>query len=95
MNKPVKRRLHIRFVKRFGILFGQILSLYEAKSLGNYLAQIFSFIEGQYLAKRKIQIVKRNWMCRRRARNIPTMSNFDILFMEEIFFSQYLHYNFF
>ena len=32
---------------------GQILSLCEAKSLGKYLAQIFSFIKGQYLAKSK------------------------------------------
>ena len=38
--------------------FAQILSLYEAKSLGKYLAQIFSFIKGQYLAQIKIQIVK-------------------------------------
>ena len=37
---------------------GQILSLYEAKSLGTYLTQIFSFIKGQYLAQIKIQILK-------------------------------------
>ena len=37
---------------------GQILSLFEAKSLGKYLTQIFSFINGQYLAQIKIQIVK-------------------------------------
>ena len=37
---------------------GQILSLYGVKSLGKYLAQIFSFIKGQYLAQVKIQIVK-------------------------------------
>ena len=36
---------------------GQSLSLYEAKSLGKYLAQIFSFIKGrQYLAQIKFQI---------------------------------------
>ena len=33
---------------------GQILSLYEAKSLGKYLAQIFSFIKAQI----KLQIVQ-------------------------------------
>ena len=37
---------------------GQILSLYEAKCLGKYLAQIFCFIEGQYLAQLIFQIVK-------------------------------------
>ena len=37
---------------------GQILSLYEAKSLGKYLDQLFSFIKGQYLAQIKIQIVE-------------------------------------
>ena len=37
---------------------GQILSLYEAKTLGKYLAKIFSFIKGQYFAQIKIQIVK-------------------------------------
>ena len=37
---------------------GQELSLFEAKSLGKYLTQIFSFINGQYLAQIKIQIVK-------------------------------------
>ena len=37
---------------------GQILSLFEAKSFGKYLAQIFCFIKGQYLAQIKIQIVK-------------------------------------
>ena len=38
---------------------GQILSLYEAKCLEKYLAQIlFSFIKGQYFAQIKIQIVK-------------------------------------
>ena len=36
----------------------QILSLYEAKSLGKYLPQIFSFIKRQYLSQIKIQIVK-------------------------------------
>ena len=36
----------------------QILFLYEAKSLGKYLAQIFSFIKGQYLAQIKFQTVK-------------------------------------
>ena len=35
---------------------GQILSLYEAKSLEKHLTQIFSLIKGQYLAQ--IQIVK-------------------------------------
>ena len=37
---------------------GQILSLFEAKSLGKYLTQIFSFIKGQYLGQLKLQIVK-------------------------------------
>ena len=37
---------------------GQILSLYEAKSLGKYSAPKFSFIKGQYLAQIKIQIGK-------------------------------------
>ena len=37
---------------------GQILSLYEAKSLGKYLTQMFRFIKGQYLAPINIQIVK-------------------------------------
>ena len=37
---------------------GKIFSLYEAKKLGKYLVQIFSFIKGQYLAQIKIQIVK-------------------------------------
>ena len=37
---------------------GQILSLYEEKSLEKYLAQIFSFIEGQCLGQIKIEIVK-------------------------------------
>ena len=37
---------------------GQILSLCEAKSLGKYLTQIFSFIKGQYLAQIKFKIVK-------------------------------------
>ena len=35
----------------------QILSLYEARSLGKYLTKIFNFIKGQYLAQIKIQIV--------------------------------------
>ena len=35
----------------------QILSLYEARSLGKYLTKIFYFIKGQYLAQIKIQIV--------------------------------------
>ena len=34
------------------------MSLYEAKSLEKYLAQILSFIKGQYLAQIKFQIVK-------------------------------------
>ena len=38
--------------------FGQILSVYEAKSLGKYFTPVFSFIKGQYLAQIKIQIVK-------------------------------------
>ena len=37
---------------------GQILSVYAVKSLGQYLTQIFRFIEGQYLAQIKLQIVK-------------------------------------
>ena len=37
---------------------GQILYLSEAKSLGKYLGQIFSFIKAQYLAQIKIQIDK-------------------------------------
>ena len=37
---------------------GQILYLCEAKSREKYLAQIFNFIEGQYLGQIKIQIVK-------------------------------------
>ena len=37
---------------------GQILSLYEAKMLGKYLTQIFSFINvGQNWAQIKIQII--------------------------------------
>ena len=37
---------------------GQILSLYEAKYLGQIFSQTFCFIEGQYLAQIKFQIVK-------------------------------------
>ena len=37
---------------------GQILCLYEAKSLEKYLTQIFTFIKGQYLDQIKIKIVK-------------------------------------
>ena len=37
---------------------GQILSLYEAKYLGQIFSQTFCFIEGQYLAQIKIQIFK-------------------------------------
>ena len=36
---------------------GQILSLYEAKYLGQIFSQTFCFIEGQYLAQMKYQIV--------------------------------------
>ena len=36
--------------------FGQVLSLYEAKILGKYLTQTFSFIKEQYLAQIKFQI---------------------------------------
>ena len=39
MRVAFKRRLHIKFVKRFGILFGpNIVRLCEAKSLGKYFA---------------------------------------------------------
>ena len=37
---------------------GKILSLYEAKYLGQIFSQTFCFIEGQYLAQIKIQIFK-------------------------------------
>ena len=36
---------------------GQILSLYEAKYLGQIFSQTFCFIEGKYLAQIKFQIV--------------------------------------
>ena len=45
------------FLNKLEFYLGQILSLYQAKSLGKYLAQIFSFIEGQYLAQIKFQNV--------------------------------------
>ena len=47
-----------RHLNNLEFYLGQILSLYEGKSLGKYLTQIFSFIAGQYLAQVKIQIVK-------------------------------------
>ena len=37
---------------------GQILSLYEAKYLGQVFSQTFCFIEGQYLAQIKFQVVQ-------------------------------------
>ena len=57
--RPIKRHQHMQTIWNF--ILGRILSLYEAKSLGKYLAQIFSFITGQYLAQIKIQIVKQIW----------------------------------
>ena len=41
----------------FDFYLGQILSLYEAKYLGQIFSQTFCFIEGQYLAQIKFQIV--------------------------------------
>ena len=54
----VKRRLHIQFFYDLELHLGQILSLYVAKSLGQSLGQIFCFIEGQFLAQIKYQIVE-------------------------------------
>ena len=44
---------------------GRILSLYEAKYLGQMFSQTFCFTEGQYLAQIKLQIIFKNRMCRR------------------------------
>ena len=46
---------------------GQILSLYEAKSLGKYLPQIFSFIKGSIFGPNKNPNRLTNWMCGRRS----------------------------
>ena len=66
-------RIKIQIVKQIGCVnaalsgvytttlefyLGQLLSIYEAKSLGKYLIEIFNFIKGQDLAQIKIQIVK-------------------------------------
>ena len=40
------------------LYLGQLLSLYVAISLAQSLGQIFSFIEGQFLAQIKCQIVE-------------------------------------
>ena len=41
----------------FYFYLGQILSLYEAKYLGQIFSQTFCFIEGLYLTQIKLQIV--------------------------------------
>ena len=52
-----KRRLHSQFFfDDLEFYLGQTLSLYEAKCLGKYLTQIFTFTMGQNLAIIKIQI---------------------------------------
>ena len=58
MNVFLKRRLHIQFLLRFGIIFGPNIVPLCSKSLGQSLGQIFCSIEGQFLAQIKYQIVE-------------------------------------
>ena len=58
VEMPLKRRQHIQFVKRFGVLFSPNIVPLESKKFGKIFdPNIFSFIKGQHLALIKIQIV--------------------------------------
>ena len=61
LSRPLKQQgrpgLSIKAVQtNLEFYLGQILSLFQAKKLGQYLTQIFQFIEGQYLIQMKFQI---------------------------------------
>ena len=58
-KRALKRRLHIQFVKRFGILFApNIVPLWSKKIGKKNLPRIFNFIKRQYLSQINFQIVK-------------------------------------